>query len=116
VQEESIGDFQSCLLNVFVGAMDGVACLKAHDAAPAAAGEHAASLSWRVSEFRELARFWPVEEPDIATQKGIAVAIETGHTGMCFLFGMVHTFGFSCYVSLKLLGDRHDRQGRVILP
>jgi hypothetical protein len=72
VEQEAVDDFEGALLDVLVGAVDGVARLEADDALPALLGEHLAQLARGVVVLGEGLRVRVVdEEGDLAPDQGV---------------------------------------------
>ena len=115
VQQEPIHYFQRCFLNVFMGAVDRVACLETHYALPAALGKDFSGLSGGVAYFGEFVfgGTRQVKKPKIAAQQKFALRIDARHPGMRFLGCAVHLFCFAPLVVGVNFVNFHDSEGTV---
>ena len=95
VEEEAVHDLQRGLLDVLVGAVDGIAGLETHDGSPTPPGEHAPRLCRGVAQFGELGLdgAGPVHQPDIAAQEYFSLPVEPGHAGVRLVGGLVDLAG-----------------------
>src|ERR671916_2476805 len=108
VEEQAVHDLQRALLDVLVGAVDGVARLEADDALPALLGKDLAQLARGVVVLGERLRVGVVdEEGDLAPDQGVLLAVDGGDAGVLFVRRAEDLAGLPLLVVGELVLDEH---------
>src|SRR5918998_3433508 len=115
VEEEAVDYLERALLDVLVGAVDGVARLEADDALPALLGKDLAQLARGVVVLGERLRVRVVdEEGDLAPDQGVLLAVDGGDAGVLFVRRAEDLAGLALPVVGELVLDEHGGEDAAI--
>jgi hypothetical protein len=103
MQEEAIHDLQSTLLDVFVGPVDGVSRLEAHDGSPTLVVERLPGLCGGQVVGAVLLIVRRLQESNWSGQEHIALGIEYADSRMGFFGSSVYLLGLALFIIREFL-------------
>src|SRR5215208_1255923 len=110
VEEEAVHGLKGALLDVLVGAVDGVTGLKSHHAPPAPLNKRRPKLSWLVVVAGEGTGVWLlVQKRHLSADKGVPLTVQGGHTGVVFVLRPVDRLRLMALVVGVAIRNVHGR-------